>query len=375
MNIVCFTDTLGSGGAQRQLVMLASLLKARQHEVRFVTYGPGEHFAADLAAAGIPRERLGAARWARPIALRALLRRIRPDAVIAFQDAPAFYAELASAWGRTWRLVVSERHASPPGQAERGRQWRRHLHRLADAVTTNSMANQEQIEAAVPALRGRVTPIYNGVDLQRFRPRGLPADDGRLRLVVLSSHKPSKNGEGLCRALRLLLDEGKVPPLEVVWYGDEAPGGLACDERWRQQLGLADVLTFHPSTPQPEAVLASADAFLLPSLWEGLPNAACEALASGCPVLIGEVADARQLVDDGVTGFRFDPTVPAAIARAIRRFCALSAVQRAAMRAAARVSAERLFDPSRYVAAYERVLAPASAAPFPHVGREEEVLP
>lgn len=281
--------------------------------------------------------------------------RWRADAVIAFQEAPSFYAEVASLVGRRWQLIVSERSAIPLDQSGLAFRAIRRMHVTADVVTTNSHANRRLIEDVVPALRDRVVTVYNAVDLERFAP-GTQSTVERNGFVVLASHKASRNFEGLALGVRLLLDDPSVPPFSIAWYGDEAPGWLARDARNAADLGVEHVLKLLPATRTPETILASADALILPSLWEGLPNSVCEALAAGCPVLIGDIADARSLVVEGDTGFVFDSTSPSAIAEAIRCFLRLSTEQRNRMRIAARQFAEVNFNPDRYVAAYERLL-------------------
>jgi glycosyltransferase involved in cell wall biosynthesis len=131
---------------------------------------------------------------------------------------------------------------------------------------------------------------------------------------------------------------------------------LAQDKICRDKLGIGSLLRFHPPTDVPEVVLNEADALILPSLWEGMPNAVCEALAVGCPVLMSDVSDARFLVEDGVRGYLFDPREPASIAAAIQKFISLPIDKRAAMSVDARLFAERSFNPEIYVSAYETLL-------------------
>ena len=53
MRIGLLIDTLNSGGAQRQLVLLAKELKMRGHEVAMCVYMPGRFYASELQHAGI----------------------------------------------------------------------------------------------------------------------------------------------------------------------------------------------------------------------------------------------------------------------------------------------------------------------------------
>ncbi len=64
---------------------------------------------------------------------------------------------------------------------------------------------------------------------------------------------------------------------------------------------------------------ASADAFLFPSDSETLGMVILEAHAAGLPVIAADTPAARELVDDGIDGLRYDSRDPAALARSVRR--------------------------------------------------------
>jgi len=49
------------------------------------------------------------------------------------------------------------------------------------------------------------------------------------------------------------------------------------------------------------------DVLFLPSLWEGMPNAALEAMACGVPVVAGEIGGLKDLIEPGKTGYLFPP--------------------------------------------------------------------
>jgi glycosyltransferase involved in cell wall biosynthesis len=370
MNLVLFTDSLGSGGAQRQLCLLASEFQKLGHTATVLTYnsglrGDGEFFGPWLESRGIEHKRLRLVpRWQRPLELRRTLKELEPDAVLAFQEAASLYAELAGLAGRRWGLVVSERIADPGS----GHGWRRAMrlgHRVADHVTANSVANKALIEAPLGCHRLQVHVIYNAVDLSHFVPdparhEPLGASERPLQLVVLASHQWKKNLQNVLAAFLRL--RGRVP-VHLRWYGgtgsDLAP--LREAHEFVRANALEGMVELLPPTKDPRQAYWDSDAVMLASWYEGCPNVICEAMACGKPVLSSAVSDNPLIVQDGVTGLLFDPHSPDAIADAISRFAALDLERRQAMGAAGRRRAESLFAPVVCARRYEELLEDAAS--------------
>jgi glycosyltransferase involved in cell wall biosynthesis len=369
MRVTCLIDSLIAGGAQRQLCTLALFLQRRGHDVRLLTYHPHDFYLPLLREAGVGYECLsGRSRAGRAIALRHALRRGAQDVVLAFLDGPGVYAELAALPWRRWGLVVSERLAVPNSHKARF-PWRRWLHGVADYVVTNSHTNRLMVERAVPRLAGRVVTIYNALDTDRFTPEGprRSGGGGGLRLLAAARHGRQKNAPGLVEAVALARSRAPGLDLAVDWYGydpfPQAPGPTPLKETRDliQRHGLGERFRLHPEAAEIADLYRGADAVVLPSFFEGLPNVLCEAMACGRPVLASNVCDAGNLVSDGVNGFLFDPHSPAAIAEAILKLAGLPAPEREAMGARGRRRAAEMFDPSVVLAKYGEVLEAAAA--------------
>lgn len=366
MKILCFTDSLGSGGAQRQLTALGVGLKERGHDVGFLVYLPQDHFRPWLEAARIGCHIISpCSYWRRMFEVRRALRRTRPDVVLAFLESPAFYAELAALPRRRFGLVVGERSAGPRLVQGKG-YWIRCFHLLADAVVTNSHTNRLMLETAFPVLRKKIATIYNGVDLKRFHPslgnaRRL-APGSALRVVVAASYQALKNMENVARALHLVRNGQKQPPVVVDWYGGQAADSTSFREaeRFVAKHALTDCLRFHPAKRDIEEEFACASAVGLFSYYEGLPNAVCEGMACRKPILLSDVCDAGNLVLDGENGFLCDPASPASIAQTFRRLASASESQREEMGLASRQKAEALFAEQTVLTCYERILQAAA---------------
>jgi glycosyltransferase involved in cell wall biosynthesis len=85
---------------------------------------------------------------------------------------------------------------------------------------------------------------------------------------------------------------------------------------------------------------ASADVFVMPSKTETLGLVLMEAMAAGCPVAACRAGGIPDAVEDGVTGFLFEPDDREGLADTVKRALA-NQTERAAVRARARADVER----------------------------------
>jgi len=361
MRIVVLVESLTFGGAERQACVLAGQFKRRGHQVCVATYYRDDFYRSLLDRESVEHHFLGGrgkVSWA--LNVRRFLRTHGQDVVLAFLAGPSAYAELAGFPSRSWGLVVSERGAG----CANGSWVKTYLHTFADYVTLNSHSARIAIEKAHPRLRPKLTTIYNAVKVDAFTPpHRASAEPEELSLIVPARLDRNKNARGLLLALRMLNASQPALHLRVDWYGDQE----AEPETVREVLsgitglGLEEVFRLHPPADNIHDVMSQADAVVLPSFSEGLPNAVCEGLALGKPILMSAVCDAKNLVHEGVNGFLFNPGSPESIAGAIARFANLPSEERDRMGRASRAKAEVLFDVHTVVEHYLRMLEAAAA--------------
>jgi len=358
MKILCVIDSLGSGGAQRQLVYLACGLKRHGHHVEFFTYYPQNFFKPELDQADIPTHLcLKINRFSlTPVwDLRRLIRQRSFDVVIAFLETPVVYAEVACIGMPGVRVIASERNSVMDGKVSAGRLVKSWLHLLASRVVVNSHAHRNWMTSRFPYLNSQLITIWNGVDTDVIHPADVGLRDGTLKLLGIGRITPQKN----LPALVLALAECRRKNLRVTidWAGE--PDNQVC---YREVLSaiedhqLGSTWRWLGVRKDIPALLHQYDALILPSLWEGLPNVVCEALAAGLPVLVSDVSDNTRLVQHGVTGLIFDPKKPDAIADAILLFAGLDQATRDRFGRAARSFAEKELSLASCITAYEHIL-------------------
>jgi glycosyltransferase involved in cell wall biosynthesis len=362
LKLLLVIDHFGPGGAQRQIVELARGLSRRGHEVEMFAYFPGHAFFRP----GIDEQQIVVHEYHKGAGfslgvvrrLAALINHGNFDVVVSYLSSPNVYAELAKLIAPHAKLVVSERTSFLDDKSRVFAFVRRAMHVAADHVVANSQAQSEWLKHKW-WLRDKVTCIYNGLDPELFAVKGdVPAGGNRLRLVAVGRVGPEKNALNLIRALVILHREmGCIP--EVNWIGERdggSAGKLYCrrvDELLESAPEVRRSWRWLGAETNVPAILRNYDALIHPSLYEGLPNVVCEALAGGLPVLVSNVCDHPRLVVDGERGFLFDPVVPASIATAIRRLAAVTAEEWRVLSRNARRYAEEHLSVERMITEYE----------------------
>jgi glycosyltransferase involved in cell wall biosynthesis len=183
-------------------------------------------------------------------------------------------------------------------------------------------------------------------------------------MVVAARYEPQKNPSEFIRALALAKEKAPSLPIRLDWYGRHKSAIEQEVYSEAQQLverhGLQDRVRLHEESRTITAEYAAADAVALPSLYEGLPNTICEAMAAGRPILMSNVSDAGNLVKNGENGFLFDPSSPQDMTGKLLDFAALGPKERERMGQNSRKMAEWMFDSATVAARYARVLSAAA---------------
>jgi glycosyltransferase involved in cell wall biosynthesis len=268
-------------------------------------------------------------------------------------------------------LVLSLRGSDVPGHLPDDRRLEaahrallpltRWIWRRADRVVTVSRSLAGEARRTIEDLTCSV--IWNGVDLDRFRPPEEPRwlRPGPLRCVAVGRLVECKGLGALLRAMATLGPE-RVQ-LEIVGSGPCEPGLRALAER----LGLSDAVRFAGPLGRDGVAeaLRRADVYTMAPRAESFGIAFAEALASGLPVVGSTVGGIPEFVDHGRNGFLVPPDDPDALAAAIRRFADDPTLRahvgtRNRAKAEAELSWSRMVE--RYLDVYEELLAGEPAA-------------
>jgi glycosyltransferase involved in cell wall biosynthesis len=161
----------------------------------------------------------------------------------------------------------------------------------------------------------KIHVIYNGVDVNRFKPR--PNRVGLRRKFGLEEDKKIVLFVGRLyhrKGLEILLRS--IPPI-IQDFGDikfaiSGTGFKKKEQSLRdlaKQLDIEDYVTFLGYVPDlklPDLYSAS-DIFVLPAIYENFPFAILEAQATGLPVISTKVGGIPEFLEDNENGFLIDP--------------------------------------------------------------------
>ena len=358
MRILLFIDILGSGGAQRQIVGLAELLCKQGHDVLLLDYWDSVFYDEYLMARQIPFEHcLTKGKWNILQMFKRKVESFQPEVVIAYLDSPTIIACLGKLCSRhKFRLIVSERNTTQYNNWKT--RLRMHLFRLADVVVPNSYSQQAFIDKNYPFLHNKVVTITNMVDTLRFKPAQNKSQNEVSRFVVVGRVVAQKNPLRFIEAVKLLKEAGYE--FRVDWYGDPYPQSYyeQCQKLIQEQ-DLQACFQFHPATQDIVSVYHEADAFVLPSIYEGFPNVLCEAMACGLPVIASNVCDNPHILCDTINGYLVNPHDAHDISAKMQQMLTLKPEERMQMGLESEKIISERFSIQSFERAYNQLIIPS----------------
>lgn len=303
IKVCILINNLGSGGAERQAVNISKMLCDNQCSVSIVTYRSGDFFSETLKECGITYKSLNCAK-----PLSALFKtkkefiREEYDVVIAFLRSPILLA-CAASFTRRWKLIIRMGSASDRFFTSRIGKVLTWLANNADAIVCNS-ENEKRLwlsNSKIPS--SKIHVIYNlHGDLQDVAT--IEEDDyqnDKIRIVIPASYSVVKNVAGVIKAVAMLNDTDKEK-IEIHWYGHKeiALGDTSVYDAAVAEIeknGLSRIVYLHEETKDIYSIMLKSDFVGLFSLYEGLPNAICEGLLLGKPIIMTRVSDYTVLVN------------------------------------------------------------------------------
>ena len=230
------------------------------------------------------------------------------------------------------------------------------------AVICNSQLISDEMRRYYDVPSGKRVVIENGVDLDDFHPRlvqtwravqreALGIDEATPVFLYVGSGFERKGVAPLIEALARL----RSRQTQLVLVGSDRHSARYA--RLAGRLGVAGRVHFVGAQKDVRPYYGMADAFVLPTRYDPMPNAALEAMACGLPIVTSTTCGIAARVRDGINGFVCDALDVAAIADRLDQLAVPGAA--VAMRAAARAAVADLdleTMASKLIDLYQRLL-------------------
>lgn len=312
------------GGAENQLRQLCPKLFDAGCEITIMTRRWSKNMPHTetidgvlVKRVGLPIEgRIGAACFALTLLWRLLRQRRKLDVI---------HSHGAAALGAVCSLAArlsGSRNMAKIATAGRIPELRRSLagrlllflFKRSDAVVCLSREIYDEL-TAIGIAPDRIACIPNPVDAARFKPA--PADArarwrrargfGESDLVVVFAGRlvARKGPDVLLDAWRPVAERFPSARLLILGSGSGQPDSI--EDGLHETVARRRIrgVVFEGAVREPEAYLAVADIFVLPSFREGAPNALLEAMAAGLATVSSRIGGVEDLVADGETGLMF----------------------------------------------------------------------
>lgn len=348
MKIVLFIDSLTSGGAQRQMLVLSNLLCERGYDITIITYHPHD-FYRSLLDERIKYIYVTEARnvLQRIPSIFRVLFRLEPDVVISYLDVPNIIACICKLLGLKYKLIVSERNTTQ--NLSNRERIKFLLYRKADVIIPNSYTQSEVINKYYPCYKSKIITITNCADLDYFVPNNVLKKEQNTILCV-GRVTPQKNLIRFIEAVSMARIMGVN--VTVKWFGRKDEGYFEECKQAVNKYGLTDHFLFYDASQDIRSEYQRAGVFCLPSLYEGFPNVVGEAMCCGLPVLCSDVCDNHILVTNGDNGLLFNPYNVDEIRDALVNFFKLTPEEKMKMSYRSRARAVELLDKNVFIQKY-----------------------
>ena len=309
MRLTLIISSLSCGGAERVMSIMANywvakgwkitLLVIYGHEVTpFYSLDSRVIYIPLVIAANSANKVIGLWNnlWRIQILRNAIIKS-KPDVTISFLDITNIIVLLATR-GLNIPVVVSER--TEPSRYPLGRVWqklRQLTYSYADKIVVQSKGVRSYFLDTLKINTCIIIP--NPVLLPPKIKKISNKFVDNYSLIAMGRFEREKGFDLLLKAFAKLKDI--YPEWTLTILGD---GSLRFElESLRDDLGLTNRVYLPGKTNNPYEFLRQANLFIMSSHYEGFPNALCEAMACGLPVISTDCPSGpREIIRDGVDG-------------------------------------------------------------------------
>lgn len=358
--ILCLLPSLGTGGAERQMVALIKLMNEKEITPTVLTYYSSKtDYDKNIIVNRISINEKSLLKRYVKIIRNALNE--KPYVILSFGGVPNMVSILVSLLTLCKiKTVVSERNTSQDFDFQT--KFRFNLYRLAYKIIPNSISQTDFINKNAPFLSNKIKTITNYTDINIFNFEK-KIREKKFKIGIFARYHSQKNILLFLEVVSELNKKGHN--VEFHWFGHKfldlnnqatkhSAYYLKCEEK-RKQMKLNNVF-LNSFVFNVVEEFSKFDAICLPSIYEGFSNTLSEAISCGKPLLVSNVCDNIYFAKEGVNGFLFSPFSKKEMLEAIENMLKLDNDELNDFQLNSRKIAENLFSKERFINEYLEVL-------------------
>jgi len=326
LRVALMLETDGPGGAENVVFDLAEALRDRGHTVYPVGPEHGDGWLGKkLRESGFETHTFDQTRtldWRLVRHLMRMFKELDVDVVHCHEFVAAIYGGTAA------RLAGRAHVFTMHGNQTMCDAWRRRAalrwaFRHCHAVVAVSQATKKQLDRDLGLAPNAIRVIRNGVPVRAGRREPIHQElgvrDGETLILAVGNLLERKGHIYLLRALQSLVEQGLSVPWRLVIAGGRGGEERPKLDAFIAEHGLSDrvhILSYRNDVPD---LLAAADIFVMPSLWEGLPLSILEAMLMGVAVIASETSGIPEAIVNEQHGLLVPPGDEGRLSKALER--------------------------------------------------------
>ncbi|MDB0069466.1 glycosyltransferase [Flavobacteriaceae bacterium] len=282
--VICFIDSLNGGGAQKQIILLANGL-SEKYDVSILYYQDFNFFISDIDENVHINKIISRFYFVKVFKILKFIYKENPSNIVAFLVGPSIISTLYKIFffWRKINLVVGERNLNINGLSKKDLIYR-FSHLFANKIVCNS--NAQKVVLSRFFSNKKISFIPNGTNFNSPIKNKFTTTD-IYKLIVPARFIEQKNPLGLLKAL------AQVSNVHIYWYGKifkDFPIYNICIN-FINKNKLNNRFVFKKGINPIYSEIIKYDGLILPSFYEGCPNAIIDGMYCGVPILASNVSD------------------------------------------------------------------------------------
>lgn len=307
-NITLIISSMRSGGAERVMMKLANTFASAGHNVNLILFTPETEKPFYNIDKNVNVISLNCLSYNKsPIIyvkniiyclyiLRKTIKKLSPDVIISFLESVNL-ATLIATFNLNIPVIISER--IDPAYHRISRLYmlgRTKIYPLCNRLVVQTQSVYDFFPKHFSKFINIIPNPVNSPSLLKNN-----QSDVLNHFVTVGRLTKQKDQITLLNAFAKFIKINKEAKLTIYGEGEER----SALESIIQNLSLQKHVSIPGTISDIQGTLIQYDAFIFPSLYEGFPNALCEAMSIGLPVIASNVTGNKDIIDDGENGLLF----------------------------------------------------------------------